>query len=185
VSIAAMTDARIQRRRPKQQARAQERGVPDVIGGAAAAVPLPAANALVRYIPTEAVAIYVAILAGAFQPLRPKPGQPLDQLDFTSRWLFLGIFLIATAGLVWLLYIGKARSAGEPYGDVPLFEMAVAAIALAGWAFALPDSPLADFSFYGGWLPPVVLGLTTLTIPAVAAALGRTPTVYEQGDDES
>ena len=61
--------------------------------------------------------------------------------------------------------------------------MAVASIALVGWAFALPDSPLADFSFYGGWLPPVILGLTTFLIPAVAAALGRTPALFEEAPD--
>ena len=182
-----MADARIHRGRTARakDTGVRERGLPDAVDPAGQAVraPLPTADSIVRYIPTEAVAIYIAILSGAFSPLVPEPGQSLDQLDYRSRWIFLGAFALATAGLVWLLYIGKARSAGERYTDVPVFEMAVASIALVGWAFALPDSPLADFSFYGGWLPPVILGLTTFMIPAVAAALGRTPALFEEAPD--
>jgi hypothetical protein len=192
MSIAAMTDARLQRRRHPQatRARARARGVgrePSPPAGSAGReiTPLPAANSVARYVPTEAIAIYVAILAGAFGPLKVASGADLSTaFDFTSRWLFLAGSLVVTAGLVWLLYIGKARSQGGPYREVPLFEMAVAMVALAAWAFALPDTPLADFSFYGDWLPPVVLGLTTFAIPAVASALGKTPPVYEEDDSD-
>jgi hypothetical protein len=183
-----MADARIQRGRTTRakDTRVRQRGLPDAVDPAEQGLnaPLPTADSIVRYIPTEAVAIYVAILSGAFSPLVPKPGQSLDQLDYRSRWIFLGAFALATAGLVWLLYVGKARSAGERYTDVPVFEMAVASIALVGWAFALPDSPLVDFSFYGGWLPPVILGMTTFLIPAVAAALGRTPALFQDTAEE-
>jgi hypothetical protein len=197
MSIAAMTDARIHRQRhpdaPRARARARGAQVGDAIpprghpeGGETteaagrAITPLAAANTVARYVPTEAIAIYIAILAGAFGPLEVTPGQELSDLDYTGRWMFLGGSLIATAALVWLLYVGKARSEGGSYSDIPAFEMAVAAIALAAWAFALPDTPLANFAFYGSWVPPVVLGATTLLIPAVASALGKTPPLYEE-----
>jgi uncharacterized membrane protein len=188
MSIAAMTDARIQRQRHAEAARpeARPRGVPGAYGAAPrrAITPLPAANAIARYVPTEALAIYVVILAGAFGPLEVRPGQSVSDLDFTGRWIFLAVSLLATAALVWLLYVGKARAEGRPYRDVPVFEMAVAVVALGAWACALPDTPLADFAFYGGWVPPVVLGLTTAAIPAVASALGKTPPVYEEAEPE-
>jgi hypothetical protein len=54
-----MTDARIRQRRAGEQAgTARERGLPDAITGQVApttSVSLPAANTIVRYIPTEAV----------------------------------------------------------------------------------------------------------------------------------
>jgi uncharacterized membrane protein len=188
MSIAAMADARIQRQRhpdaPKAGARSRDAGGGAIDPGdektAREITPLAAATNVARYVPTEAIAIYVAILAGAFGPLKVGPRQELSELDYTGRWIFLATSVIATVALVWLLYIGKARSEGGSYRDVPVFEMAVAAVALTAWAFALPDTPLADFQFYGGWLPPVVLGLTTLLIPAVASALGKTPPTYEE-----
>jgi len=56
---------------------------------------------------------------------------------------------------------------------------------MAAWAAALPDSPFADFSWYGGWFPPIVLSTTTAVVPLIAAAAGRTAPTYEEAKDDS
>jgi hypothetical protein len=146
--------------------------------------PLKGASELARYIPTEALGLYIAILASAFAHLNTPVGPTLDMLNFSSRWHFYFFMLLATAALVWLVYAAKqretpAKQPGKRY-NVPLLEMAVAVTAMAAWGAALPDSPFADFSWYGGWFPPIVLSTTTALLPLVAAAAGRTAPTYEQ-----
>jgi len=56
--------------------------------------------------------------------------------------------------------------------------MAIATVAMAAWAAALPDSPFADFKWYGGWFPPIVLTTTTALLPLIAAATGSSAPTY-------
>jgi hypothetical protein len=106
MSIVGMADARIQRKR--------------VDGGAAATVavaepartitPLKAATDVARYVPTEAIALYIAILTGAFGALTLPAHKRADQLDYSSRWHFYFVMLAVTAALVWLIYAAKTRA---------------------------------------------------------------------------
>ena len=184
MSIASLTDARIHRtsHSDRRTQTVSARGKREHSHTARRTItPLPAANQVARYIPTEAIGIYIAILA-LFNPLVPKPGQQLWQLDFHSRWWFFGISLIGTGALVWLMYLGKARAAGHKLDgpDIPVFEMLIAIAAMAAWALALPDNPLQSFSWWKEGISPVILSAATFLIPLVAAALGKSPPTYEE-----
>jgi hypothetical protein len=182
MSIASMADAAIQRKRLPPGTSTDlvaARGAAGA-GTGRTITPLKGASDLARYIPTEAIAIYIAILAGAFAALTPKPGEKASDLDYSSRWHFFFIMLGVTVGLVWLIYAAKTRPEDRRKRDVPIFEMAVATLALASWAAALPDTPFADFKWYGGWFPPLVLSTTTALLPLIAAALGKTAPTYEE-----
>jgi uncharacterized membrane protein len=105
-------------------------------------------------VPTEAIALHIAILSGAFGVLSLKQGQKANDLDYSSRRVFFFVMLGVSASLVWLIYAAKTRvtPVKEPAGkarDVPVFEMVIATVAMAAWAAALPDTPFADFSWYG------------------------------------
>jgi uncharacterized membrane protein len=186
MSIASMADSAIQRKRlptGTTTATVAARGA----GGAGTGrtiTPLKGASDLARYIPTEAIAIYISILAGAFAALTPKQGQQVSDLDYSSRWLFFFAMLGVTAGLVWLIYAAKTRQSDRRKRDVPVFEIAVAMIAMGAWAAALPDTPFADFKWYGAWFPPLVLATTTALLPLIAAALGKTAPTYEEVEND-
>jgi cytochrome bd-type quinol oxidase subunit 2 len=176
MSIVGMADARIQRKRI-------DRGATPLVVAADAPrtiTPLKAATDVARYVPTEAIGLYIAILTGAFGALRLPPNKRLDQLDYSSRWHFYLIMLAVTAGLVWLIYAAKTRAHDRRRRDVPVFEMAVAVIAMAAWAAALPDTPFADFHWYGGWFAGIALATTTAVLPLIAAAFGRDAPAYTE-----
>lgn len=126
-----------------------------------AAAPAEAApavlNELARYIPTEAIAVYVAIL-----PFTVPKDLPLTGQDFTSRWV-----LALAVGLVAILFsVGIYRRAlldrGEPF-RWPARRTATVLFAYAAWVFAIPASPLNDFGWYTGALGAVV-GIATTTV---------------------
>lgn len=180
MSIVGMADAAIQRKR------VQKDGAPTTVVARTAPTaaagrtitPLKGASDVARYIPTEAIGLYIAILAGAFAKLTPKPPKKFYQLDFSGRWHFYFAMLAITAALVWLVYAAKTRSQDRRRRDVPVFEMVIAVFAMAAWAAALPDSPWADFKWYGGWFPPIVLSTTTALLPLIAAAFGKMAPTY-------
>jgi hypothetical protein len=180
-----MADAAIQRKRVAQAAPETVATVQPLSGEGVAGrtiTPLKGASDLARYVPTEAVALYVVILAGAFATPTLSGNQKLYQLDYTTRWRFFGVMLVVTAALSWLIYAAKTRSTDHTPHDVPVFEMIIAVVAMAAWAAALPDSPFADFKWYGGWFPPIVLGTATALIPLIAQALGKTAPTYLEAD---
>jgi hypothetical protein len=185
VSIASMADGAIQRKRVSAEGTTPV--VPRPATGEAKSrtiTPLKGASELSRWIPTEAIALYIAILAGGFGVLKVPKGKKLEDLDYSNRWHFFFIMLGVTAALVWLIYAAKTREApakavGKRF-NIPVFEMAIAAVAMAAWAAALPDSPFADFHWYGGWFASIVLSTTTALVPLVALAAGRTAPVYEE-----
>jgi hypothetical protein len=51
---------------------------------------------------------------------------------------------------------------------------------MAAWAAALPDTPFADFRWYGGWFSAITLTTTTALLPVIAAALGRDAPSYTE-----
>ena len=190
MSIASMADGAIQRKLVATGATTQVDPRPETGEAKSRTItPLKGASEIARWIPTEAVALYIAILAGAFGALSVPSGKKLADLDYSSRWWFYSVMLVVTAALVWLIYAAKNRetSAKQPgkRANIPVFEMAIAVLVMAAWAAALPDSPFADFSWYGGWFPPIVLSTTTAVVPLIAAAAGRTAPTYEESKDDS
>lgn len=118
-------------------------------------------NELARYIPTEAIAVYVAIL-----PFTVPKDLPLTYQHFTSRWV-----LALAVGLAAILFsVGVYRRAlldrGEPF-RWPARRTATVVLAYAAWVFAIPASPLNEFGWYTGALGAVVGTATTTVITLV------------------
>jgi hypothetical protein len=95
---------------------------------------------LATAIPTEVVAPYTAVMAvivGAVADPTTAVPNP-DQLTL-YRWIAFALLLFLTTIFVWR---GKQRKRN---GRVPVLEICAAASAAAGWALALPGSPLTPY----------------------------------------
>jgi hypothetical protein len=112
MSIASMADGALQRKRVATGGTTQVGARPDTGEAKSRTItPLKGASEIARWIPTEAIALYIAILAGAFGALSVPNGKKLEDLDYTSRWIFYFVMLGVTAALVWLIYAAKNREA--------------------------------------------------------------------------
>ena len=97
---------------------------------------------LTRYIPTEAVALYTAIL-----PFLVPKETPLDKQDFTSRWwLAIGVGAAAVLFAVGV-YKREIEKRRQTFHWPPRRTITVL-IAYAGWVFMIPGSPLNTFNWY-------------------------------------
>jgi len=85
-------------------------------------------------------------------------------------WVFLGV----TALLVLGLSYGKARRSGKQF-NWPLFELLVAPLAFAGWAMALPDTPLLDFKGYNTAIGGFILLALTVGTAVLAYIFNKSP----------
>ncbi len=112
---------------------------------------------LARYIPTEAVTMYLALLGVV----------GVTSGSFTGRWIAFAIFAIATPLMVWLDWEIKARSAPSVDRDKRrrflVFNAAAALLAFAALGFALPASPFSQFH----WYDPKWGGFAALVVPYV------------------
>lgn len=109
---------------------------------------------LTRYIPTEAIAMYVAVL-----PFMVPKDVPLTAQDFTSRWVLA--IAVGVAGV--LFAVGVYRRAVLARGDPfrwPMLRTLTVLLAYVAWVFAIPASPLNDFHWYTSSLGAVV-GIST------------------------
>jgi hypothetical protein len=125
---------------------------------------------ITRWIPTETISIYVALLALLAPIAKHAP-------SFESRWILFGIVTAVNPIVVLLLAMAKTVP-GDKFG-LPLFEMMVAPLAFAAWAFALPDTPLAQLAHYDLKWNAAILSVTTTGIVLVANALHKSPD-YDQ-----
>lgn len=161
MSLNGMVDAKLAR---EQGQNSQKPSLPSPVG-----VETGVINQLTRWIPTESITIYVALL-GLFGTMTIKDGQSLADLDYTARWgLMLGV-AVATPFIVVLLTMAKSDEF-----KWPVFEMVVGTGAFAAWAVALPETPLNDFSGYDVKFNGAILLVVTLLITLVANALKKSP----------
>jgi len=128
-----------------------------------------ALEVVMAYIPTEVLTLYVATIA-ALQG---------DAAGSTrAGWTAFTAFLVATPIVVWLVYAAKfkAREKKLPWkpGDWPKWEMLSAIIAYLAWAYALPNSPFGEMTWYSSSVAGIV-------VMATAAILGLlTPLVHPE-----
>ena len=126
-----------------------------------------ALNVLFGYIPTEVITLYIAVLAAV-----GVEGK-VTQTEWTSFW----IFIAATPVVVWLVYGAKLKNLSLPlplsFGEWPLWEMFAATAAFMAWAFALPQSPFAEFSWYSSALSGVVVLITSAILGLLAPFFQR------------
>lgn len=145
----------------QQAQRPDSTSQPDSIGIATELI-----SQVTRWVPTETITIYVTLLA-LLAPLTSHSH------NFTSRWLLFSIIIAANPVVVILLTMAKTK-AGDAF-KFPIFEMIVAPIAFAAWAFALPDTPLNSIHGYNiKWNTAILTG-TTISIALLANALHRSP----------
>lgn len=149
-----------------------------------------ALKAVATYIPTEVIALYIAALAAVRSGIVPKPAEADAAERLADRAATLSIpsgaevrtvivFAIVTPLVVWLVYAGKAKTAGKKLPVSPrkwcLWEMFAGTAAFIAWSFALPASPFARFSWYNlTWATFVVLAVSTglgLVAPVVQRPL--------------
>ena len=144
-------------------------GAPAALNGKAALTPGrldTAYNVLFGYIPTEVLTLYIAVLAA-------MEGDKFVDI----RWTVFLIFLCGTPIVLWLIYAAKLKTAGKALPlkprTWPIFEMFAATVAFCAWAFALPGSPFATYSWYSPALSSLAVLLVSTILGLLAPLLQR------------
>lgn len=122
------------------------------------------------YIPTEILALYIAVLAA----LRDSTSDRADPVSVESAFW---VFLVMTPVAVWFVFAAKIRASNTtealPLAPSawPVWEMSAATIAYVAWVVALPDSP------FTGVTPAIggVVVLMTSTLLGLAAPVFQRP----------
>lgn len=126
-----------------------------------------ALNVLFGYIPTEIITLYVAVLAAV----------GVEGSVTRTEWLSFWLFLLCTPVVVWLVYGAKLKNANLPlplhFAAWPVWEMFAASVAFGAWAFALPQSPFAEFGWYSSALSGVVVLITSAVLGLLAPFFQR------------
>jgi hypothetical protein len=132
-------------------------------------------NQLTRWIPTETIAIYVALLPLLGTLAKHNP-------NYRTHWILFYAILVADPIIVVLIGLTKASETDGKFGipkwtgfKWPVFAIVVSMIAFSAWAFALPGTPLGDVDGYNTtWNAAIIIVITTM-IPLVASALHKSP----------
>lgn len=102
-----------------------------------------ALSAITAYIPTEIVTTYVAVLAAL--------GVAASQSSL-ERWVTFWVFLGFTPVATWVVYAVKLKGRNKLKGlklkQWPWWAIFSASLSFAVWAYALPNSAFASFSWY-------------------------------------
>jgi len=119
-----------------------------------------ALDVVMAYVPTEIVALYVAVVAAL-----------KNTSESIGALLLCVIFSVATPIVVWVIYAGKFRIKERrlplTLAEWPRWEMVASFIAFPAWAFALPGGP-----FEGG------RALAGIGVLVVSVALGLAAMVF-------
>ncbi len=115
------------------------------------------ATELARYIPTEAIGLYTAIL-----PFLVSDSKPLAEQNFTARWVLVaGVAILALLFAVGV-YRKEVKSRGQEFHWPPKRTVTVL-VAFVAWVMVIPGSPFQDFS----WFSPTIGGIVGLVAVAV------------------
>lgn len=119
-----------------------------------------ALGVLFSYIPTEVIALYVAVISA------------IKSNNSNAGWITFYVFLAFTPIVVWLLYAAKVKkNTGTiplTFESLPLWELFAATLAFVAWAFALPDSVFQTFSWYSQSVAGVSILLTSTILSLIA-----------------
>jgi hypothetical protein len=128
------------------------------------------ATAIVGYIPTEIVAVYVPAVAAI-----TTPGVQTGE----GQWVLLIVVLALTPITTWAVFAAKRRNAGAPLPVAPATwpwpEMLIASVAFLLWAFTLPRTPFEQFHWYQPGLAAVLLLVGTLVLGLLVPLLRPLP----------
>lgn len=118
---------------------------------------------LTRYVPTEVVTVYVALI-GAMQEA---------QAGMNAKWVAFWIILLTTPIVAWLLLAAKLRANGMDLpikpSEWPWWKAIAASIAFTAWAFALPQGPFSSLPWYSGSYGSVAIVATTALLGLVGS----------------
>lgn len=119
-----------------------------------------ALGVLFSYIPTEVIALYVAVISA------------IKVNSSYAGWVTFFVFLIFTPVVVWLVYAAKIKKATGviplTISSIPLWEIIASTLAFIAWAFALPDSIFQTFSWYSQSVAGVSILLTSTILSLIA-----------------
>lgn len=120
-------------------------------------------DALVQYIPTESVTLYVATMSA---------WEALNSIFPLSKEAIYWFFCLLTPILFFLIYVGERKNRGlagfPPLRKYPWWKLIACTIAFAAWALAIPGSPyLSDRGTAGG----VVAALIALFVSTILSLL--------------
>ena len=131
-----------------------------------------ALNVLFGYIPTEVLTLYVAILGVLHKPTTQQAFQPTP-----ADWVTFYAFLVFTPIVVWLVYAAKLKGASKAlplsFGAWPIWEMFAATVAYLAWAFALPNSPFNQYTWYSAALSGIAVLITSTILGLLAPFFQR------------
>ena len=131
-----------------------------------------ALKAIATYIPTEVLTLYVAVVAA----VRSSNTDPKIE-NFPALWTTFFCFLVATPIVLWLVYAAKCTAAGKPIPVLPrawpLWEMFAATLAYVTWAFALPQSPFQQESWYSAAIAGVIVMIVSTALGLLAPLFSR------------
>ena len=100
------------------------------------------ATELTRYIPTEAIGVYTAVL-----PFLVKDGQPLTGQDFTTRWILAAAVALLAVFYAVGVYRKELAKRNQAFHWPPKRTITVL-VAFAAWVMVIPGSPFQQFSWY-------------------------------------
>ena len=133
-----------------------------------------AMQVIMTYIPTEILALYTSV-ATAIQATDLTQAKGIAG---NASWIAFYVCLVMTPLSVWLVYAGKVKIASKNlpiyWKQWPKWEMSVATIAFAAWAYSMPNSP---FRFIDGFYSP---GIAALVLPTSAMLLGFIAPLFQQ-----
>ena len=119
-----------------------------------------ALGVLFSYIPTEVIALYVAVISA------------IKVNSSYAGWVTFFIFLIFTPLVVWLVYAAKVKKATGviplTISSIPVWEMTASTLAFIAWAFALPDSIFQTFTWYSQSVAGVSILLTSTILSLIS-----------------
>lgn len=119
-------------------------------------------DTLVRYIPSEALSLYLLLTAALPQFKQAIPG-------FTETTLYI-LGLLSSPTLFLLIYMGKRRSAGlgllPGLKEFPWFGLVVGTVAFAVWALTLPTRPILTTDA-GGSVVAAIAASVAFLLPLV------------------
>jgi hypothetical protein len=137
-----------------------------------------ALSAIVAYIPTEIVTVYVAVLTTLGVTVPPAAAANGEVVTATPLPVY-GLFILLTPVVVWGLYASRVVAAGKRLPKRirawPKWEMLAATLAFAAWGAAMPSSPLEVIPGFEAALAGVVALVLSLLIGVFSPLFSSKP----------
>lgn len=119
-------------------------------------------NALVKYIPTEVITLYIAAVSAT---------SALQTVFSINAIILYWSFIVLTPIVLLLVYLGKRAVAQEPlqsFKELPWWKMFASASAFGVWALAIPNNPYVE-----GGAGAVIAGLGAMFISLILNPLSQ------------